>query len=1018
MANETPIHPADSNADFNEFLNVLNDPSPDDVLPPKAEKETEEEAKTSPEEEVPEVLPTDRAIALSPQKQEPKQQQQNETEQPNAAPEMERSGCEAVGDKVEGSISNFFLKLGHFCSFRPKTTIGIALVISIICAGGMAKLNTENRPEKLWVPQNTQAEVEQDNYLSFFPPSSRFEQVIATAKEAGGDVLTKDSLIDAMKMHESIETGISKPTLEDGSEDTSSDETYTLTDLCTPAGGSCATTDYTNPDPICFCLVVSVLKMWNYDLATLEADTNILGTLNDYGSREDLEGVLGAAQFDPTSGELVSAEAISISYFLEDRSSVEGGNTVDPVNEAWEEQVFLKTVKDGDQFPYLDLSFLSTRSFGDEFGGEITGDLVFVNVSYLVAFIFLGATLGSKFCGRGSRWAMSLSALVLIILATVAGFGVASLCGLLYGPVHSVLPFVLLGIGVDDAFVIANAFDREREGVPRESEDDEKLVKRGSRSLARAGASITVTSLTDLVAFAISSTSALPALASFCAFASINIFFLWALAATFFTATLVIDEKRQRANRRDMLCCITRKTSPDEEDTGAKEGRLPIFFRNYHAPTILSKQGKVVTLLTFLGLFIFGIYGLVNLPVEDSARNFIPQDSYINTYSATADEYFPSSGTSLYITFENGESIYSNRVSLAELDTRVKGLSEEPPYIAEPTSDSTYQNVMTGLKQYLSDSGTANIGGATLGEDGWPTSYEDFVSTIVKYTDARGPGSTYRGDVAYDSTKTNIQAYRVKLEYVRLTKEFRGEVLDDASRQIEAMDATREMVESWEDLQPSFPYSAQFIAIEGFKIIGSELYRNVGLAIACVGVIVLITVANAITAFLITANVAFCIVEILGFMFALGIVIDSVSVINVVLAVGLSVDYSAHIGHCFMVKGGTNNDARVTETLADMGSSVFNGALSTFLAVAVLLLSKSYVFKTLAIQFALTVILGVVHGLILLPVLLSLFGPKPFASAELPPDMKNPGTESIESIEIPKTNKNSVTTQHMQSLQD
>ena len=91
---------------------------------------------------------------------------------------------------------------------------------------------------------------------------------------------------------------------------------------------------------------------------------------------------------------------------------------------------------------------------------------------------------------------------------------------------------------------------------------------------------------------------------------------------------------------------------------------------------------------------------------------------------------------------------------------------------------------------------------------------------------------------------------------------------------------------------------------------------------------------------------------------------------------------------------------------------MFNGALSTFLAVAVLLLSKSYVFKTLAIQFALTVILGVVHGLILLPVLLSLFGPKSFASAKLPQNMKNVGTETIE---IPKTNKNSVTTQHMQS---
>ncbi len=71
---------------------------------------------------------------------------------------------------------------------------------------------------------------------------------------------------------------------------------------------------------------------------------------------------------------------------------------------------------------------------------------------------------------------------------------------------------------------------------------------------------------------------------------------------------------------------------------------------------------------------------------------------------------------------------------------------------------------------------------------------------------------------------------------------------------------------------------------------------------------------------------------------------------------------------------------------------MLNGALSTFLAVAVLLFSTSYVFKTLATQFALTVGLGVIHGLVLLPVLLSLFGPAPFASAE-PPHKE---TESIE----------------------
>eukprot|EP00571_Detonula_confervacea_P011903 CAMPEP_0172304244 /NCGR_PEP_ID=MMETSP1058-20130122/5671_1 /TAXON_ID=83371 /ORGANISM="Detonula confervacea, Strain CCMP 353" /LENGTH=1046 /DNA_ID=CAMNT_0013015385 /DNA_START=38 /DNA_END=3178 /DNA_ORIENTATION=- len=966
--------------DFDTFLELINSPTEED---PQQEENGSVQSTTHSDKSFQDYL-------NSPTKGQTNDQttSNNESASVSATPEIEkkRSGCEAVGDKVDRSISGFFYNIGIFCSFRPKTTIAISLGIAILCAMGMTQLTTENRPEKLWVPQNTQAEAEQNQFLSYFPPNSRFQNVIASAKEPNANMLTKDHLVDVMKMHESIELG----------ESVYENEKSTFTGLCTKAGGTCAQPiePGDDDDDICDCLALSVLKMWNYDLAKLEADTDVMATLNNYGSREDLEGVLGLPVFDSTN-QLVSAEAISVSYFLKDQSTVENGNTLDPVNEAWEEDVFLKTVQ-GD-FADMNLAYLSSRSFNDEFGGEISGDLVYVQISYLVAFLFLGATLGTKICGRGSRWAMSMSTLVLIILATVAGFGIASLAGLLYGPVHSILPFVLLGIGLDDAFVIANAFDREREGVSRESEDDEAIVKRGGRALARAGASITVTSLTDLVAFAISSTSALPALASFCAFASINIFFLWALAATFFTSTMVIDEKRQRANRKDMLCCLTRKNVPAEEDTGSKEGPISIYFRKYHAPKILSKQGKLGVIACFAALFGFGVYGMINLPVEDSARNFIPQDSYINTYSQSADKYFPTSGTSLYITFESGTNIYDNREALANLDTRVSGLSNKPPYIAEPNSDSAYQNMMAGMKSFLASDGTNAILESmdiTLGEDGWPATYPGFVQTVQMYT--RGPGAKYATSTPFNDNTGDLEAYYVKLEYVRLTKEFRGETIDDASRQIDAMDATREMVEGWNDLQPAFTYSDKFLAIEGFKIIGNELYRNVGLAILCVGVIVLITVANFRAALLITLNVAFCIVEILGFMYALGIVIDSVSVINVVLAVGLSIDYSAHVGHCFMVKGGDSKDARATEALADIGASVLNGALSTFLAVAVLLFSTSYVFKTLAIQFALTVGLGVIHGLVLLPVLLSLFGPEPFASAEPP--------HKAESIEMAKNN--------------
>jgi len=397
----------------------------------------------------------------------------------------------------------------------------------------------------------------------------------------------------------------------------------------------------------------------------------------------------------------------------------------------------------------------------------------------------------------------------------------------------------------------------------------------------------------------------------------------------------------------------------------------------------------------FSGLLAFGLFGASQLSVEDTERNFVPPGSYIEGYIDASDLYFPSnSGIDLSIVFENGQDIYDMRNDLAGLQTRLEGLSQAPPYIAEPLSQDAYRNVMAAFAEYLATEGTAAIGGATLGTDGWPTTKEDFFSTLGAFASFAGPGSMYAQDVSF--VETELQSVKVQAEYVRLTKDKRGEPIDDASRQIEAMDETRSMVDLWTDLPSAFTYSIKFLTIEGFKIIRQELFQNVGLAILAVGIIVLATVANPITSFIITFNVAFCIIEILGMMYAIGTVIDSVSVINIVLAVGLSVDYSAHVGHCFMVKGGDSKDQRMTESLADIGAAVLSGALSTFLAVVVLLFSSSYVFQILSTQFALTVGLGLLHGLVLLPVLLSLLGPPPFASAKNSETDEKPDLETMQ----------------------
>ena len=77
-----------------------------------------------------------------------------------------------------------------------------------------------------------------------------------------------------------------------------------------------------------------------------------------------------------------------------------------------------------------------------------------------------------------------------------------------------------------------------------------------------------------------------------------------------------------------------------------------------------------------------------------------------------------------------------------------------------------------------------------------------------------------------------------------------------------------------------------------------------------------------------------------------GLTIDTVTTIILVIAIGLTVDYSVHIAHGFMAAQGKSRDDRVIQALYEVGPAVIHGGFSTFLAFALLAASKSYVFLT------------------------------------------------------------------------
>ncbi|XP_074612004.1 protein patched homolog 1-like isoform X2 [Acropora palmata] len=248
--------------------------------------------------------------------------------------------------------------------------------------------------------------------------------------------------------------------------------------------------------------------------------------------------------------------------------------TASQVLEAWKRE-FTKTmntrsVKQEKEDSTV-LAFSST-SFNDLLQDFSKTSYSKVGIGYGLMLVYACLTLIHWSDPVESHGALGFAGVLLVTVAVSSGLGFCSFIGIKFNAASTqILPFLALGLGVDDMFLLAHTYSTAR--------DKKEPV---AYCLASTGVSVFLTSFNNMFAFFMAALIPIPALRSFSFQAAIVVAFNFYAVIVIFPAMIAIDKCRRKAAKYDMFCCLGRTGPQRISITPSISGESSFVHYRYH----------------------------------------------------------------------------------------------------------------------------------------------------------------------------------------------------------------------------------------------------------------------------------------------------------------------------------------------------------------------------------------------------------------------------------------------------
>ncbi|GLI67802.1 hypothetical protein VaNZ11_012090 [Volvox africanus] len=978
-----------------------------------------------------------------------------------------------ISSAVDRGLTNFYRSLGRLIARRPWLVIFICTAVTAACLVGFLRFEVEDDAEKLYTPQNAPSFKDKEYVDANYPSESLSVKILCLDRaQSGGSVLTKEALLEHLRAYKLITSQVVAV----------KGKSYTWSDVCDTGSGNNTR-----------CRVESILQFWEFNETTLLSDPDVIRTVNG-GTIADWQGlplsldwVMGGVDRNAT-GAVTRAEVFQTVFYIriiEDSVTKLDGEGEGSVAFKWQERI-TEVAYDKWSSAVVAQYVSCDGAVGRESTKAINRDIGRLSIGYILLITYTIIALWRN------SWAyqkahVALASFLAIGMGIGMDIGLLGGLGLKFNFVCQVLPFLLVGVGVDNTFIIiSNYFDQD---------PDAPIEYRMGEALGLAGSSITVSCMTNVIAFAVGTYTSLEALLSFSVYASIGTLLVFVFQVTIFPAFLTLDARRELRTRLGVGCpgfgcvapgcCVaepaadqltrgnngwsfgtntykhdsagptmassyptqvtalgdpsTTSTTTTATATTAKPPPPPLMPinragsgamgsvpdvavkvmirppsasdqqqqqqeavappRDFSTPVIvpccgrrvfdphedqlstrivarwlpalsLNRYGKIMVVVLECVMLGFAIYGCTKVYMDFNFRElFVPHGNWLHKAFQVEDQYFGGEKVPVAVytrATRDGRDYFYYQDQLLQISEAFK----TNKYITNvPAVSSWYVNYQTWL----------NGSYASQLTNGRAPNETAFNSWLQKWLSTDGRGFSH--NVLINANTGRIVGSRID----GFTKD-----VEDGSWAVKCVDSTRAAVEAAApDLDPiAFGFSYTFW--DGFRTIAFSTVTNVIIAGAAVFLVTMILLADVVASLIVGTMVVLSDVGVFGFMHYANLQFNSVTCIVLVLAVGIAVDYSAHVMRAFLVSTGTRQE-RAHKALIEIGGAVWNGAMTTFLAVLPMAAAEHYIFTTIFKMFAVLILLSIWHGIVLLPVLMSWIGPLPYRDA----DQQGGGEEEV-----------------------